>query len=79
MKDLLTAVMDEQGHTLVRNWYESNILIRQDFANGDEYRYQYKWSSNNYYVDRVVITLPDHREQEISPAETVPDFIRTYR
>ncbi len=76
---LMTAVMDEQGRTLVRNWYESNILIAQVFANGEVYRYRYEWSSNNHYADKVVVTLPDHSEKEISPAEAVPDFIRAYR
>jgi YD repeat-containing protein len=33
---LMTAVMDERGRTLVRNWYDdSKILIAQVFANGD--------------------------------------------
>jgi len=76
---LMTAVMDEQGRTLVRNWYKSNILIAQVFANGEAYRYRYQWSSNNHYADKVVVTLPDHSEKEIFPAEAVPDFVRAYR
>jgi YD repeat-containing protein len=77
---LMTAVVDERGRTLVRNWYDdSKILIAQVFANGDLYRYRYTWGPNNYYADKVVVTLPDHSEKEIYPAESVPDFIRTYR
>jgi hypothetical protein len=76
----MTAVMDERGPTLVRNWYDdSKILIAQVFANGDVYWYHYEWSPNNHYAEKVVVTLPDHNEKEISPAETVPDYIRSYR
>ena len=77
---LMRAVMDERGRTLVRNWYDdSKILIAQVFANGDVYRYRYQWGPNRHYADKVVVTLPDHSEKEISPAETVPDYIRFYR
>jgi YD repeat-containing protein len=77
---LMTAVVDERGRTLVRNWYDdSKILIAQVFANGDVYRYRYTWGANNNYADKVVVTLPDRSEREIYPAETVPDFVRTYR
>jgi hypothetical protein len=76
----MTAVMDERGRTLVRNWYDdSKILIAQVFANGDVYWYRYERSPNNHYAEKVVVTLPDHSEKEISPAETVPDYIRSYR
>jgi hypothetical protein len=59
--------------------YQSRVLIEQDFANGDVYRYRYKWSWNQDYADTVVVTLPDQSEKVISPAESVPGYIRTYR
>jgi YD repeat-containing protein len=72
---LMTAVRDEHGTTLVRNWYESKQLVRQLFANGDEYRYSYTWSDNGTYVERVVVTLPDHSTRQIGLADSVPDAI----
>jgi YD repeat-containing protein len=73
---LMTAIEDEHGHTLVRNWYNSTILVAQQYANGDVYKYSYTWAPNKEYADRVVVTLPDHSEQEISLADSVPQFIR---
>ena len=63
---LMIAIRDEHGTTLVRNWYESKHLVRQLFANGDEYHYDYTWSKNGTYVDsHVVVTLPDHSTSRI--------------
>jgi hypothetical protein len=77
---LMRDVMDEQGRLLVHNVYDkSNVLVGQEFANGDVYRYRYEWGPNKHYAEKVVITLPDRTEREISPAETVPEFVRTYR
>jgi YD repeat-containing protein len=72
-------VLDERGQLLIHNLYQSRVLIERDFANGDVYRYRYKWSPNQDYADTVVVTLPDQSEKVISPAESVPDYIRTYR
>jgi YD repeat-containing protein len=76
---LMSDVLDERGQLLVHNLYQSRVLIEQDFANGDVYRYRYTWSPNQYYMEKVVVTLPDQSEKVISPAESVPDYIRTYR
>ena len=75
----MSDVLDERGQLLVHNLYQGRVLIGQEFANGDVYRYRYTWSPNGYYADTVVVTLPDKSEKVISPAETVPDYIRTYR
>jgi YD repeat-containing protein len=75
----MSDVLDERGQLLVHNLYQSRVLIEQDFPNGDVYRYRYTWSPNGYYADTVIVTLPDKSEKVISPAETVPDYIRTYR
>ena len=75
----MSDVLDERGRLLVHNLYQSRVLIGQEFANGDVYRYRYTWSPNGYYADTVIVTLPDKSEKVISPAETVPDYIRTYR
>jgi YD repeat-containing protein len=73
----MTTVSDDQGRILVRNWYESNVLIAQQFANRDIYKYRYIWYRGMHFADRVVITLPDHSEKEISLEQTVPDYVRT--
>src|SRR5437868_4128733 len=75
----MSDVLDEHGRLLVHNLYQGRVLIGQEFANGDLYGYRYTWSPNGYYADTVVVTLPDQSEKVISPAETVPDYIRTYR
>jgi YD repeat-containing protein len=75
----MSDVLDERGRLLVHNLYQGRVLIGQEFANGDVYRYRYTWSPNGYYADTVIVTLPDKSEKVISPAETVPDHIRTYR
>ena len=62
---LMTAVMDEKGTVLVRNSYESELLTRQQFANGDTFRYSYDWASDRYYPDKVVVTLPDQTTREV--------------
>lgn len=75
----MSDVLDEHGQLLVHNLYQGRVLIGQEFANGDVYGYRYTWSPNGHYADRVLVTLPDKSEKVISPAETVPDYIRTYR
>ena len=74
----MTAVRDEHGKTLVRNWYESGQLVRQLYANGDEYQYDSTWTTGKHfhYVDSVVVTLPDHTMKRIELANSVPDYIR---
>jgi YD repeat-containing protein len=78
-RSFMSDVLDERGQLLVHNLYQGRVLIGQEFANGDMYGYRYTWSPNGYYADTVVVTLPDKSEKVISPAETVPDSIRTYR
>jgi YD repeat-containing protein len=73
---LMTAVLDEHGRTIVRNEYSSGKLARQVFANGDSYSYDYTWSPQKTYPDRVRVTLPDHSEKEIVVKDSVPESTR---
>jgi len=62
---LMTAVIDEQGRTLVRNQYKSGRLTRQLFANGDLYAYDYRWTPGKSHVNSVVVTLPNGTQKEL--------------
>ena len=75
---LMTQISDESGHVLVRNWYEKNILKKQQFADGTTYSYRYDWPSNSYYPAKVWVTLSDGATKELSVADSVPEFIRNY-
>jgi YD repeat-containing protein len=72
----MTAVLNEQGTVLVRNEYRSGILIRQDFANGDSYSYDYQPAPSGHFMDSVMVTLPDLSQQQIRVRDTVPAFLR---
>jgi hypothetical protein len=76
MGALMTAVMDEKGNVLVRNSYESERLTRQQFANGDTFRYSYDWASDRYYPDKVVVTLPDQTTREVRVEDSVSVFLK---
>jgi len=75
---LMTQIDDESGHVLIHNWYESGLLVRQQFGNGAVYSYDYDWAPNSYYPEKVVVTLPDQTRQELSVADSVPEFVRNY-
>lgn len=78
--DLMTAVWDGHRHMLLWNTYDSyqsRILVRQMFSNGDIYQYRYIWDAKRkYYADRVIVTMPDGSIQEILPAGAVPGYLR---
>jgi len=73
---LMTAVLDGQGHVLVRNTYQGNVLASQVYSNGDSNRYQYVWSANKRYVIKVTVTMPDGSMREVEPAGSVPEWLR---
>lgn len=73
---LMTAVSDEHGQVLVRNWYEAGRLIRQLYANGDSYEYEYNWRPEKFFMDGVIVTLPDHSAKLIQLTDSVPDYIQ---
>lgn len=75
---LMTRIWDEGGHILIHNSYESGILKRQEFGNGEVYLYSYDWAPNTYYPNKVTVTLPDQSTRELSVADSVPEFVKNY-
>jgi YD repeat-containing protein len=73
---LMTAVTDEEGNVLVRNSYDGTLLRRQQFSDGDTFLYHYDWSSDRYYPDKVVVTLPDLTTREVRVADSVSVFLK---
>src|SRR6266571_1656536 len=68
---LMTRITDEKGRVLLRNRYESRVLMRQQFGNGATYSYSYDWAPNRYYPDKVVVTFPDRQSTRYSSTTTV--------
>lgn len=76
---LMTAVKDERGNVLLRNSYESGVLRKQEFGNGEVYSYTYEWASNRKHSNKVVVTLPNLTQRELWLADTVPEFVKKHR
>ncbi len=74
-KWLMMAILDGQGNTLVRNIYKSGVLVGQVYGNGDTYEYRYVLNSKRTYADKVIITFPDHHEQEIEVGDSVSEYL----
>jgi len=75
---LMTRIINEKGRVLLRNWYESGVLMRQQFENGAIYSYSYDWAPNRFYADKVVVTLPDQTKRDVSVAGAVPEHFKNY-
>ena len=69
---LMTTITNEHGHALLRNTYDSERLVRQEYGNGDVYEYHYIWNARRtYYADRVIVTLPDQTQKEVPVSDSV--------
>lgn len=76
-RTLMTEIADEKQHVLLRNWYQSNKLVRQQVGDGATYRFDYKWSSNKRYVKTAMVTLPNGSTKSIEiPPTTIPEMVR---
>ncbi len=75
---LMTRITDEKGRVLLRNWYESRLLMRQEFGNGATYSYSYDWAPNSYNAGKVTVMLPDQSKRDVRVADAVPDFVKNY-
>ncbi|MGH9587921.1 MAG: hypothetical protein ACRD3F_13285 [Acidobacteriaceae bacterium] len=73
---LMTAILDGQGHVLVRNTFHGRVLTVQVYPNGDIYNYQYVWSANRKYAVKVTITMPDGSKKEVYPTDSVSAVVR---
>ncbi len=69
----MTAIQDENGRVLVRNWYDRGKLVRQQFQNGDAYAYEYHNARGAQYAESVVVTLPNGSRQTVYPGNSVPN------
>jgi YD repeat-containing protein len=75
---LMTRITDEGGHLLLRNWYESKVVMRQQFGNGGTYSFNYDWASGSYYPEKVTVVLPDQTGRDVRIADAVPEFVKNY-
>jgi YD repeat-containing protein len=73
---LMTTILDEHGHVLLRNTYDSGVLVRQVYANGEVYGYRYFWDAKRTFVDKAVITLPNGSQREVWVGDSVPAYLR---
>jgi YD repeat-containing protein len=67
----MTAITDESGRSLLRNWYNSGQLVRQQFDDGAVYSYRYDLSASRTYYERAYVTFLDQSTQVIA----LPDYI----
>jgi hypothetical protein len=74
----MTQITDEKGQVLLRNWYQSKALVKQQFGSGETYSYRYDWNADRYYADKVVVTLPDQTTRDVNVAGAVPEFVKNY-
>jgi YD repeat-containing protein len=75
---LMTRITDEKGLVLLQNWYESKVLMRQQFGNGETYSYRYDWKPDHFYSDTVVVTMPNQTKRDVNVAGAVPEFVKNY-
>jgi len=74
----MTQVSDERGNVLLQNWYDrAGHLDRQQFGNGAIYSYAYS-GDNQYYPEKVTVTVPTGTKQELSVASSVPEYVKNY-
>jgi YD repeat-containing protein len=71
----LTSVMDDRSRVLVRNFYDGNVITRQEFANGDTYRYSYDWPRGRH-ARAVTITLPNGTRTTVRVGGSVPAYMK---
>ncbi|MBV8050535.1 MAG: hypothetical protein JOZ80_05065 [Acidobacteriaceae bacterium] len=76
---LMTRVTDENGRVLISNSYSQRFLQRQQFADDAVYSYAYDWPQDEYFPRKVRVTQTDGTSQELSVADSVPEFVKNYR
>ena len=73
---LMTTITDEHGHMILRNTYEDEQVVRQEYAGGQVLQYAYQLSPNGLYVEKATITFSDGSSKEIT-IDGVPESVRT--
>ncbi len=76
--ELLTSVADEHGRVLLRNWYDGNWIVRQQYLDGGlwTYEYQYDDAGKRFFANRVVVTGPNGYRRIIPTSHTVSALLR---
>jgi YD repeat-containing protein len=73
---LLTWVRNEKGQLLLHNLYDRTWLAKQTYGNGQTVYYNYQLANNNYYAERVTVTLPDGSVKTINTADSVSYILK---
>ncbi len=73
---LMTTITEEHGHMILRNTYEDEQVVRQEYAGGQVLQYAYQLSPNGLYVEKATITLSNGSFKEIT-IDGVPESVRT--
>jgi YD repeat-containing protein len=73
---LMTQISDEHGRVLLRNSYESEVLVRQEFGNGTSYSYDYQWARKGTYVESVVISSANGTKKTVWVADSIPEHVK---
>ncbi len=73
--DLMATITDEHGRMILRNTYDDGQVVRQEYADGQVFQYEYQFSPDQIYVEKVLITLPDHSSIEVK-VDGVPEGVR---
>jgi len=68
--NMMTAVTDKRGGVLLRNSYDDDVLIRQEFLNSGSFRYEYR--SGPSYFEQASIKMPGKKFVTIDTAASVP-------
>jgi YD repeat-containing protein len=77
--DLLTAVRDENDRPLVRNWYRSGRVVRQDYGNGESYEMRYRMAANGEYAEEATVVLAGGVTRSIPTGDSVPENVKHSR
>jgi len=74
---LMTTVTDEHGRVLLRNFYRSSFLVRQDFGAGHVFTYRYTSPSmGGPYAETAEVTASDGRIVTFETGESVSELVK---
>jgi YD repeat-containing protein len=74
---LMTAVADENGRVLLRNFYRSSYLVRQDFGAGRIFTYRYtSAATGGPYAETAEVTAPDGRIATVETGDSVSELVK---
>jgi YD repeat-containing protein len=76
---LLTSVRDEPGGLLLRNWYQGEMVVRQEDAKGLRYEIRYHMARDGQYAEAATVVLPDGTERTVRTADAVSPVLKNRR